>query len=80
MAGRAVELTVTEYVLLRVLAVNAGHVVPSETLLDRVWPGHDDADPTRVRVFAKQVRDKLGAPAWIVNRRGFSYFMPKPGA
>ena len=39
MAGRPVELTVTEYELLRVLAQDAGRVLTHETLLRRVWAG-----------------------------------------
>ena len=82
MAGRAVDLTTTEYELLRVLSLNAGRVVPFDTLLERVWTGRADADVNRVRVFVKQLRDKLGDPAndpaWIFNQRGVGYRMPKP--
>ena len=38
-AGRRVELTATEYELLRVLAQDAGRVLTHETLLRRVWVG-----------------------------------------
>ena len=38
-AGRRVELTATEYELLRVLAQDAGRVLTHETLLRRVWAG-----------------------------------------
>ena len=82
-AGRAVDLTVTEYEVLRVLSLNAGRVVPFDALLDRIWTGQSDADPARVRVFVKQLRDKLGdpanEPAWIINQRGVGYRMPRPG-
>ena len=37
--GRPVELTATEYELLRVLAQDAGRVLTHETLLRRVWAG-----------------------------------------
>ena len=36
MAGRPVELTATEYELLRVLSLNAGRVVTYDTLLRQV--------------------------------------------
>ena len=39
MGGRPVELTATEYELLRVLAQDAGRVLTHETLLRRVWAG-----------------------------------------
>ena len=38
-AGRPVELTATEYELLRVLSQNAGRRVDYDTLLGRVWSG-----------------------------------------
>ena len=49
-----------EYELLRLLSVNAGRVVSFDTLLDRIWPGRAIADKNLVRIFVKQLRDKLG--------------------
>ena len=83
-AGRNVELTATEYELLRILSLNAGRVTTSETLLDRVWAGRANGDPKIVRAFVKLLRRKLGddaaKPAWIFNVRGVGYRMPRPGA
>ena len=83
-AGREVELTATEYKLLRALSLNAGRVTTSETLLDRVWAGRGNGDTKVVRAFVKQLRQKLGDdaanPAWIFNVRGVGYRMPRPGA
>ena len=83
-AGRNVELTATEYELLRILSLNAGRVTTSETLLNRVWPGRSNGDTKVVRAFVKQLRRKLGddaaSPAWIFNERGVGYRMPRPGA
>ena len=83
-AGREVELTATEYELLRTLSLNAGRVTTSETLLDRVWAGRANGDPKIVRAFVKLLRRKLGDdaanPAWIFNERGVGYRMPRPGA
>ena len=80
--GRPVELTATEYELLRLLSVNAGRVVRHETLLQQVWEGRDGADANLVRIFVRNLRRKLGdraeTPAWIFTRRGLGYFMPKP--
>ena len=84
MAGREVELTPTEYELLRILSLNAGRVTTSETLLDRIWAGRSNGDTKVVRAFVKQLRQKLGDdaanPAWIFNVRGVGYRMPRPGA
>ncbi|MXY57635.1 MAG: response regulator [Gammaproteobacteria bacterium] len=82
-SGRALELTPIEYELVRLLSLNAGRVVPFDTLLSRIWSGRTGADANRVRVFVKQLRDKLGDraddPVWIFNERGVGYRMPKPG-
>ena len=83
-AGREVELTPTEYELLRILSLNAGRVTTSETLLDRIWAGRSNGDTKVVRAFVKQLRQKLGDdaanPAWIFNVRGVGYRMPRPVA
>ena len=80
--GNAVELTATEYELLRVLSLNAGRVVHYDTLLRQVWSGRSSADTNLVRIFVKSLRDKLGDraadPTWIFNERGVGYRMPKP--
>ena len=82
-AGRNVELTATEYELLRVLSLNAGRVATYELLLNRVWGGRNKGDSKAVRAFVKQLRRKLGddaaSPAWIFNVRGIGYRMPRPG-
>ena len=81
-AGRPVELTATEYELLRVLSLNAGRVVSHQTLLRRVWSGRKAGDVNLVRNFVKKLRAKLGDdarnPAWILSVRGVGYRMPNP--
>ena len=83
LAGRALELTVTEYNLLRVLALNAGRVATHETLLRQVWGGRHNGDSKLVRAFIKKLRQKLGddanAPAYIMTERGVGYRMARPG-
>ena len=82
-AGRPVELTATEYELLRVLSVNAGRVVTYDSLLHRVWSGKDTGDPQSVRAYVKRLRRKLGddaaGPSYVFNVRQIGYRMPKPG-
>ena len=81
-AGRPVDLTATEYELLRVLSLNAGRVVHHDALLRQVWSGRSSADTNLVRIFVKNLRDKLGDsaadPTWIFNERGVGYRMPRP--
>ena len=76
-AGRAVELTATEFELLRALSVNAGRVSTYDALLRQVWGGRDYGDTDLVRAFIKKLRRKLGddpkQPAYIFNHRGVGY-------
>ncbi len=80
--GEAVELTATEYELLRVLSLDAGRVVTFDTLQRRVWPKRESADANLVRIFVRHLRRKLGddaaSPAYIFNQRGVGYRMGKP--
>ena len=77
--GRRVELTATEYELLRVLSLNVGRVMTYDALLRRVWHGRDSADARLVRAFVKRLRRKLGdeaaSPAYIFTERGVGYRM-----
>ena len=81
-AGREVELSATEYELLRVLSLGAGRVATYDTLLRRVWSRRASADPKIVRAFVKRLRKKLGddanRPTYIATRRGVGYLMPRP--
>ncbi|MCY4551581.1 MAG: ATP-binding protein [Defluviicoccus sp.] len=83
LAGRAVPLTATEWEVLRILSVNAGRVVTSESLLRQAWNARDAADTEPVRAFVKKLRAKLGDdasdPAYIFTERGVGYRMPRPG-
>ena len=80
LAGRPLELTATEYELLRALALKAGKVATYESLLRQVWGERGDAKD--VRTFVKKLRRKLGddaaKPAWILTERGVGYRMVRP--
>ena len=77
--GEPVDLTATEQALLRVLALDAGRVVPYDTLLRRVWSGRDRGGANLTRVVVRSLRRKLGDhadnPTWIFNQRGVGYRM-----
>ena len=81
-AGRPLELTATEYGLLRVLSLNAGRVTTRDTLLLQVWGGRPDEGQEVVRTYVKRLRRKLGddaaRPAYIFTERGVGYRMPNP--
>ena len=88
-AGRPLELTATEFELLRVLSVNAGRVLTFDALLRQAWGKPDRVSfgdpklPKRVRAVVKRLRRKLGDdtanPTYIRNERGVGYRMPEPG-
>lgn len=75
-AGRTVELTPTEYALLRFLVRNGGRIVPKEQLLRHVWQyEHAPSESTVVETYISYLRrklDALGAPV-ITTRRGVGY-------
>ena len=83
--GRPVELTATEFELLRVLSIKAGQVVTYGSLLRQAWGGRDrgSGDPKLVRAVVKRLRRKLGEdaarPAYILNERGVGYRMRRQG-
>ncbi|MDE0060801.1 MAG: response regulator [Defluviicoccus sp.] len=82
-AGHVVELTATEYELVRILSRDAGRVVTYDTLLRRVWSGRSHAESNLVRIFVRNIRRKLGddaaSPTYIFNERGIGYRMAKFG-
>ncbi len=83
-AGRPIDLTATEYGLLRVLSLNAGRVVTTHALLRQVWRRSGGGDTEPVRTFVKKLRRKLGddagRPTYIFNERGVGYRMAAPGS
>ena len=74
--GEAVDLTATEYEVLRVLSLDAGRVVTFETLLRRVWDKRDSADAHLRQEPPPQARRQRGQPRlhlqsarrWLAHR------------
>ncbi len=83
LAGRPVDLTATEYELLRVLSLNEGRVSTHDALLRQVWGERGSSDPKLVRAFIKKLRRKLGddaaRPDYIQTERGVGYRMAPSG-
>jgi DNA-binding response OmpR family regulator len=75
--GVTVELTVTEFGILAVLARDPGLVVSRTALLDRVWGSEFAADEHLVDVHVANLRRKLGddpsAPRFIETVRAVGY-------
>ena len=82
--GRQVELTATEYEVLRLLSANAGRVLTYETLLRRAWAGRAGSDGRVVRALVRRLRRKLGDdatnPRYILTKRGLGYRMARADA
>lgn len=75
---REIDLTSTEYDLLRQFLEHPRRVLPKEFLMDRVW-GYDFGGSTNVlEVYVKQLRQKLeaeGEPRLIHTLRGAGYVL-----
>lgn len=77
LAGREVQLTPTEYELLRVLATNAGKVLTHHQLLREVWGVGYDQEMHMLRVNISNLRRKLepnpARPHYVVTEPGVGY-------
>lgn len=76
-AGREVQLTPTEFDLLRVLVTNAGKVLTHRQLLRQVWGAGYESESHMLRVNIHNLRRKLepdpSRPMYIVTEPGVGY-------
>ena len=75
---REVELTSTEYDLLRQFLANQQRVMSKELLMERVWGYDFGGNSNVVEVYVKQLRQKLeaaGEPRLIHTLRGAGYVL-----
>jgi two-component system alkaline phosphatase synthesis response regulator PhoP len=70
---QAVELTATEFDLLKSLAENRGRVLTREQLLEKVWGNTYFGELRVVDVHLGHVRQKLGGERFIATVRGVGY-------
>ncbi|WP_199853238.1 MULTISPECIES: response regulator transcription factor [unclassified Plantactinospora] len=73
--GRPIELSPTEFRLLRYLLANSGRVVSKAQILDHVWQYDFGGDAAVVERFVSNLRRKIdfGGPSLIHTVRGFGY-------
>jgi two-component system, OmpR family, KDP operon response regulator KdpE len=75
--GAAVKLTAIEFRLLRTLAKHVGMVATHRQLLTEVWGPTHGGDTHYLRVYMRQLRDKLEAdpvrPRYLLTETGVGY-------
>lgn len=77
--GREIELTATEFRLLRVLIEREGRVQTRTQLLETVWQAQPDIQTRTVDMHVQRLRTKLGdAGDWIETVRGVGYRLRPP--
>jgi two-component system phosphate regulon response regulator PhoB len=74
--GQPIELTATEFKLLRLLLERRGRVQTREHLLLNVWNYETEIETRTVDTHVRRLREKLGSEAdWIETIRGVGYRM-----
>jgi len=80
--GELIELTATEFNLLRYLLVNARRVVSKSEILDAVWDYGFEGDPNIVETYISYLRKKIDCydPPLVhtIRRVGYSLREPRP--
>ncbi|MGH8017600.1 MAG: response regulator [Opitutaceae bacterium] len=71
--NRRVELTATEYALLRLLALNAGKVPLHAQILRQIWGPKAEDHRQYLRVYIAALRRKLGSAITIKTETGIGY-------
>ena len=79
-AGNLIELSPTEFTLLRYLMINADRVVSKSQILDHVWQYDFRGDAGIVETYVSYLRKKIDIyePALLHTVRGVGYRMRLP--
>jgi two-component system response regulator MprA len=81
-AGRAIDLTRTEFALLELLLRNAGRPLPRDVIMDRVWGWESEPTSNSLEVFIGYLRRKTEAAdeARLIHTvRGVGYVLRSEG-
>ena len=77
LSGEPIHLTPTEYRLLEAMATNPGKLLTHTWLLHRVWGTGYSTESNYLRLYVRQIRQKLGdvpsSPRWITTEPGLGY-------
>jgi two-component system OmpR family response regulator len=83
--GRPIELSPTEFALLRYLMLNAGRVLSKAQILDHVWEYDWGGDGSIVESYISYLRRKIDRPDGIEDvvpllhtKRGVGYVLRTP--
>lgn len=79
--ARDIDLTATEYEVLRQFMLRPKRILPKHFLMDRVWGYPIEGSSNVVEVYVKQLRQKLevlGEPRLIHTFRGAGYVLREP--
>jgi two-component system OmpR family response regulator len=79
-AGDVVDLTPTEFALLRYFLLNPRRVLSKEQILDHVWHYDFGGDASIVETYVSYLRRKLGEPRLLHTVRGVGYVLRPPKA
>jgi two-component system OmpR family response regulator len=81
-AGTPIDMTPTEYRLLRYLLINAGRVLTRSQILDHVWQYDFGGDGTVLETYISYLRRKIDRfdPPLIQTVRGVGYVLRPPRA
>ncbi|MDP4133308.1 MAG: response regulator YycF [Bacillota bacterium] len=79
--GKAIELTLREFELIKYLATQPDRVFSREKLLEQVWGYEYYGDVRTVDVTVRRLREKIeddpGNPEYIMTKRGVGYYFNK---
>ena len=78
---RDIDLTLTEYEVLRQFLLHPRRVLPKYMLMERVWGLDTDSNCNVLEVYVRQLRQKLeagGEPRLIHTSRGAGYVLREP--
>ncbi len=82
--GEALQLTTTEFEILRTLVANAGRVIPRERLMELArgeeWAAYDRSVDVHISHLRRKLGDDSRQPVFIKTVRGVGYTLPRdPG-
>ena len=81
--GAPVELTTTEFEILRALMSAAGRVIPRERLMEQArgqdWAAYERSVDVHISHLRRKLGDDPRSPQRIKTVRGVGYFMPQGG-